>query len=237
MLTGQIRDYLKFYRDLGVTDLYMDLPGGRTDAAAADAQSSEMDAQARAAALQVIRDDIGECTRCRLHEGRNKIVFGSGNPLARVVFVGEAPGADEDREGLPFVGRAGKKLTEMIDGTCKSLGLSVTRKDVYICNVAKCRPPGNRNPKPDEMDMCRQFMERQIEAIQPNVICVLGAVAAKALLRTKEPIGKLRGSWQDWRGIPVMPTFHPSYVLRQYTVAVRQTVFGDLQKVFRRAYD
>ena len=186
--------------------------------------------------LKVIQADIGDCTRCRLHAGRKNIVFGSGNPNAKVVFIGEGPGEKEDIQGLPFVGRAGQKLTEMINGTCKALGLQIRREDVYICNIVKCRPPKNRPPKPDEMAICGQFVARQVEAIAPAAICVLGATAAKALLRPVVGITKLRGHWQTWRGIPVMPTYHPSFVLRRYTKQVRMEVFDDLKKVFQRAY-
>ncbi len=235
MSPRQLQEYLAFYRDLGITELYLDGPGPgpeETDPRGAPAQA----AASPVAALKVIQDDIGDCTRCRLHAGRRNIVFGSGNPAAQVVFVGEGPGEDEDIQGLPFVGRAGKKLTEMIDGTFKALGLPLRRKDVYICNVVKCRPPGNRTPKPDEMQICGQFVARQIKAIGPKAICVLGGTAVKALLKPPVGITKLRGTWQDWDGIPVMPTFHPSYVLRRYTKEVRTQVFDDLKKVFLRVY-
>lgn len=223
----QLRGYLEFYRDLGIEEVFVDgpLPSAvaSTDAGPANP-------------LKVIQEDIGDCTRCELHRNRTKIVFGSGNPSARLVFVGEGPGADEDRQGLPFVGRAGKKLTEMIDNTCRYMKLPIRREDVYICNVVKCRPPGNRNPKPDEMEVCSQFLRRQIKAIEPKAICVLGAVAAKALLKPRVGITKLRGTWQEWEGVPVMPTFHPSFVLRRYTNEVRKQVFQDLQKVFGFVY-
>lgn len=187
-------------------------------------------------ALRVIQDDIGDCTRCRLHQGRRHIVFGSGNPTAELVFVGEGPGADEDEQGLPFVGRAGQLLTRMIDGTCESIGLPIRRPDVYICNVVKCRPPKNRTPERDEMETCGQFMARQIQAIQPKAVCVLGGTAAKALLKPRTGITGLRGKWHDWGGFKVMPTYHPSYLLRGYNVAAKRQAFEDLKKVFKFVY-
>jgi len=186
--------------------------------------------------LQVIQEDIGECTRCRLHKGRKTIVFGSGNPNAKLVFIGEGPGADEDEQGLPFVGRAGQLLTRMIDGTCERIGLSIRRPDVYICNVVKCRPPDNRAPELDEMEVCGQFLFRQVKAIQPKAICVLGGTAAKALLRPGVGITKLRGNWTEWGGIRVMPTYHPSYLLRGYNPQGKRQAFDDLKEVFTYVY-
>jgi DNA polymerase len=175
------------------------------------------------ALLTALRDEIGDCKRCKLCEKRTNIVFGVGNPHAKLMFVGEGPGADEDAQGEPFVGRAGQKLNEMI----QAIGL--TRKDVYIANVVKCRPPGNRDPDPDEVATCSPFLFRQIESIQPKVIVALGSPATKTLLETKAGITALRGRWASFRGIPVMPTFHPAFLLRQYTVENRQAVFADLK--------
>jgi uracil-DNA glycosylase family 4 len=174
-------------------------------------------------ALAAVRDDLGDCRRCKLCETRTHIVFGVGNPNAKLMFVGEGPGADEDAQGEPFVGRAGQKLNEMI----RAIGL--TREDVYIANVVKCRPPGNRDPQPDEVATCSPFLFRQIEAIGPKAIVALGSPAAKTLLRTKDGITSLRGRWGSFRGIPVMPTFHPAYLLRSYTVENRTKVFEDLK--------
>lgn len=188
-------------------------------------------------ALRVIREDIGECTRCRLHEGRTNLVFGVGDAHAKLVFVGEGPGADEDAQGIPFVGRAGQLLTKMIDNTAEREGIPVRRDDVYICNVVKCRPPGNRTPEPDEMDICGQFLYRQLEAIAPRAICVLGGTAAKALLNTRVGITKLRGEWQQWRGIPVMPTYHPSFLLRYSTPEKKKEAWMDLKKALHFAYE
>jgi DNA polymerase len=173
--------------------------------------------------LLKIREDLGDCTRCKLHKGRNKLVFGDGNPKAKVVFVGEGPGADEDAQGLPFVGRAGKLLTQMIE----AMGLQ--RKDVYICNVVKCRPPQNRAPEPDEVQTCSPYLLRQIDTIQPKVIVCLGAVAAKTLLETTRGISQFRGEWLEWRGHKLMATYHPAYLLRN--PPAKADVWKDLQKV------
>ena len=175
------------------------------------------------ALLAALRDEIGDCKRCKLCQARTNIVFGVGDPRAKLMFVGEGPGADEDAQGEPFVGRAGQKLNEMI----RAIGLE--RKDVYIANVVKCRPPGNRDPEPDEVKTCSPFLFRQIEIIQPKVIVALGSPATKTLLETKAGITTLRGRWGQFRGIPVMPTFHPAYLLRSYTVENRQAVFADLK--------
>ncbi|HEX4823323.1 MAG TPA: uracil-DNA glycosylase [Candidatus Polarisedimenticolaceae bacterium] len=173
--------------------------------------------------LAEVRQDLGDCRRCKLCETRTNIVFGVGNPRAKLMIVGEGPGADEDARGEPFVGRAGQKLNEMI----RAIGL--TREEVYIANVVKCRPPGNRDPEPDEVATCSPFLFRQIEAIAPKVIVTLGSPATKTLLGTKSGITALRGTWGSFRGIPVMPTFHPAYLLRAYTVENRRLVFEDLK--------
>jgi DNA polymerase len=188
-----------------------------------DASPPESGRRDPGALLAALRDEIGDCKRCKLCEARTKIVFGVGNPAASLMFVGEAPGADEDAQGEPFVGRAGQKLNEMI----RAIGLE--RKDVYIANVVKCRPPGNRDPEPDEVGTCSPFLFRQIETIQPKVIVALGSPASKTLLDTKAGITSLRGRWGLFRGIPVMPTFHPAYLLRKYTVENRLSVFEDLK--------
>ena len=170
-----------------------------------------------------IREDIGDCTRCKLYKGRNTIVFGDGNSKARLVFVGEAPGADEDKQGIPFVGRAGKLLTQMIE----AMGLQ--RQDVYICNVVKCRPPENRKPEDDEVSTCSPYLLRQLDVIEPRVLVCLGAVAAQTLLETKRGISQFRGEWMDWRGHKLMATYHPAYLLRN--PAAKADVWKDLQKV------
>jgi uracil-DNA glycosylase family 4 len=173
--------------------------------------------------LPRIREDIGDCTRCKLHKGRTKIVFGTGNPNADLMFVGEGPGRDEDLSGEPFVGRAGKLLTDMI----KAMGLQ--REDVYIANVVKCRPPENRLPERDEIATCSPYLMRQIDTIKPKVICTLGSCSAQTLLQTAQGISKLRGEWFDFRGTKLMPTYHPAYLLRN--PAAKPEVWKDLQKV------
>ena len=167
-------------------------------------------ARSEAEALAAIREDLGDCTRCKLHtQGRTQIVFGVGNPHADLMFVGEAPGADEDAQGVPFVGRAGQLLTKMIE----AMGFS--RDEVYIANVLKCRPPGNRNPEPDEIATCEPFLFRQLYSVQPKVVIALGAFAARTLLKTDAPISRLRGRVFDYRGgASLIPTFHPSFLLR-----------------------
>lgn len=173
--------------------------------------------------LPKIREDLGECTRCKLHQGRHSIVFGDGSAQARLVFVGEGPGADEDAQGLPFVGRAGKLLTQMIE----AMGLQ--RKDVYICNVVKCRPPGNRAPERDEVAACSPFLLRQLDAIDPQVIVCLGNIAAQTLLETNRGISHFRGQWLEFRGRKLLATYHPAYLLRN--PAAKGDVWKDLQKV------
>ena len=173
--------------------------------------------------LERIREDLGECTRCRLHEQRNKIVFGAGNPRAELVFVGEGPGHDEDVQGLPFVGRAGKLLTQMIE----AMGLQ--REQVYICNVVKCRPPENRKPEDDEVATCSPYLYRQLDVIAPKAIVCLGATAVQALLKTKDSISRFRGTWIDYRNTKLMATYHPAYLLRN--PAAKSEVWKDLQKV------
>jgi uracil-DNA glycosylase len=158
--------------------------------------------------LEEVRRELGDCRRCKLCTARRQIVFGSGNPKARLVFVGEGPGAEEDAQGLPFVGPAGQLLTKMI------VAMGLTRDDVYICNVVKCRPPGNRNPEPDEIAACEPFLRAQLQSIGPEVVVALGKFAAQTLLRDSTPITRLRGQWRTYQGMKLMPTFHPAYLLR-----------------------
>ena len=245
MTADQIRQYLRFYRDLGFEELYrpkapaapfrepVEQPRPLAPATLFDEALAERSGET----LEQIRADLGECTRCRLHQGRMQIVFGAGNPQAAVVFVGEGPGADEDAQGIPFVGRAGQLLTQMIENTAAREGLPLKRSDVYICNVVKCRPPENRSPERDEMDTCGEFLIRQLEAIRPRAICALGATAVKALLNTSVGITQLRGKWQSWRGIPVLPTYHPAFLLRGYNTAHKREAWEDLKKLFHYVYD
>jgi uracil-DNA glycosylase len=229
MTREQVRNYLEYYRDLGIQSIYkrprVPEPG------VLPALASDHDT------LKKILADIGDCRRCGLCESRRTIVFGSGDEHARLVFVGEGPGADEDEQGLPFVGRAGQLLTQMIDNTAGREGIPIRRGDVYICNVVKCRPPDNRTPLPEEMEVCGQFLFRQLMAIKPKAICVLGATAMKALLNLKEGITRSRGRWYKWHGIPVMVTYHPSYLLRQYNQEAKREAWEDLKTVLHFVYD
>jgi len=176
--------------------------------------------------LDELRRFIGDCTRCKLAPGRTNLVFGVGDPNAELMFVGEGPGADEDLRGEPFVGRAGQLLTDIIER-----GMGMTRAEVYICNVVKCRPPENRNPEPDEVAACEPFLFRQIEIVKPKIIVGLGTFAVQALLKVKTPISKLRGNWSEVRGIRMMPTFHPAYLLRN--PADKRLVWQDIQHVMK----
>ena len=238
----QLAEHLKFYGELGVdgfrresvwrsrADLKVGttVPGdehGRAGPAdehgRAGLQASAPDA---ASELLAIRDDIGDCTRCKLCRlGRKQIVFGIGNPNADLMFVGEAPGRDEDLQGIPFVGRAGQKLTQIIEA------IGLRRDEVYIANVIKCRPPENRNPEPDEVEACEQFLFRQVDVIKPKVIVALGTFAARSLLKTDAPISRLRGRVYDYRGAKLIPTFHPAYLLRN--PSCRREVWEDMKNV------
>ncbi|HVF91536.1 MAG TPA: uracil-DNA glycosylase [Blastocatellia bacterium] len=175
------------------------------------------------ASLEAIREDLGECVRCKLHEHRTHIVFGEGDPNARIVFVGEGPGADEDATGRPFIGKAGQLLDKII----AAIGLK--REQVYIANIVKCRPPGNRTPERDETSTCEQFLFRQLAFIRPQVIVALGSPAFQTILRTRDPITRARGEWRDWNGVKVMPTFHPAYLLR--VPEKKREAWEDMKKV------
>jgi uracil-DNA glycosylase len=175
--------------------------------------------------LEAIREELGDCKRCKLSGGRTQIVFGVGNPTAELVFVGEGPGAEEDAQGVPFVGAAGQLLTKMIEA------MGLRRQDVYICNVVKCRPPGNRDPEPEEIEACEPFLKAQLGAIQPRAIVALGRFAVQTLLRDKTPITRLRGTWREFSGIRLMPTFHPAYLLRY--PSEKRRAWSDLQQVMK----
>jgi uracil-DNA glycosylase len=235
-LARALHAYVEYQRELGVLGFP---PGAPTPAAPRVAPAAEVapvtsgaatfdlfaePAVTQAANLDELRAAIGDCQRCKLAPHRTHLVFGVGNPRARLVFVGEGPGHDEDLKGEPFVGRAGQLLTEII-----TKGMKLRREDVYICNVIKCRPPGNRNPEPDEVDSCEPFLLRQLELIQPSVVVALGKFAVQTLLRTKAPITQLRGRWFDYRGMKLMPTFHPAYLLRN--PADKRLVWDDIRKV------
>jgi DNA polymerase len=216
----QVAEHLRFFQELGVAGISRDPSWSRRGnerAATPNLQlptpntklTEEVPDQTRVFTLREIREDLGDCTRCKLHTlGRRQIVFGVGNPEADLMFVGEAPGADEDIQGIPFVGRAGQLLTKMIEA------MGFKRDEVYIANVIKCRPPQNRNPEPDEVEQCEPFLFKQIESIKPKVIVALGAFAAKALLKTTDPISRLRGRVYEYHGANLVPTFHPSFLLR-----------------------
>jgi DNA polymerase len=236
----QIKEHLKFAAELGVSGVSRDA-AWRTRADAGVRPGSDpgltpgtqnMNSEAPVAfsksadALRAIRDDIGDCTRCKLHTlGRTQVVFGVGNPEADLMFVGEAPGADEDEQGIPFVGRAGQLLTKIIEA------INLTRDDVYIANIIKCRPPQNRNPEPDEVASCEPFLFSQIDVIKPKVIVALGKYAAQTLLRTETPISRLRGQVFDYRGAKLIPTFHPAYLLRN--PSSKREVWEDMKLVKR----
>jgi uracil-DNA glycosylase len=234
----QVVEHLRFYSELGVAGTNRDKRWSRRpDAASDDHRPSAIDHRSSdtaahtvrvfgsgSAALAAIQADLGsDCSRCKLHRlGRRQVVFGVGNPNADLMFVGEAPGADEDIQGIPFVGRAGQLLTKMIEA------IQLRRDDVYIANVIKCRPPENRNPEPDEIETCQPFLFQQIQAIQPKVIVALGSFAAKTLLKTQDSISRLRGRVYEFQGAKLIPTFHPSYLLRspQY----KREAWEDLKK-------
>jgi len=190
-----------------------------------DARWPEGPAPARPMTLEEVRQEMGECTRCKLHRHRTQIVFGVGNPKARLVFVGEAPGADEDAQGEPFVGRAGQLLTKIIEA------MGMRREDVYICNIIKCRPPNNRTPESDEILACQPFLLKQLQAIGPQFICALGGPATQTLLQTKEAISRLRGKFYDFHGIPLLATYHPAFLLRN--PHEKKTVWEDMKFLLR----
>jgi len=220
-----LRNTLLLLRDLGYT--HLDLRGARavSPARVAEAPGPGPDADpiASAASFDELRDIALPCQRCKLAGTRTQVVYGSGNPNAELMFIGEAPGRDEDLQGKPFVGRAGQLLTDII----KAMKLS--RDDVYIANVIKCRPPENRNPEPDELDACRPFIRRQIEFIRPKVIVTLGKVALQSLTGKAYAISAARGQWSEYEGIKVMPTYHPAYLLR--TPSAKKDVWTDMKKV------
>jgi DNA polymerase len=243
--TRDVANHLRFYEELGVTGISRDRNwrARQADTSSRGEQQPEDPATAPPSgtppdddeavpvalarsvteALAAIREDLGDCTRCKLHaQGRKQIVFGVGNPSAELMFAGEAPGADEDIQGEPFVGRAGQLLTKMIEA------MGFRREDVYIANVLKCRPPGNRNPEPDEIEQCEPFLFRQIASIQPKVIIALGAFAARTLLKTQDPISRLRGRVYEYRGAKLIPTFHPSFLLR--SPGYKREAWEDLKK-------
>jgi DNA polymerase len=239
-LVAQVRALAERQRDVGVSGTpvagaraavaHASVDGkaqvmAKTAAPSAPAAESCVEPGTRqAVTLEDLRAHIGDCQRCKLAGGRTTLVFGVGNPQADLMFVGEGPGYDEDIKGEPFVGRAGQLLTEII-----TKGMKLRREDVYIANVVKCRPPGNRNPEPDEIASCMPFLTRQIEIVKPRVIVALGTFAAQTLLAVRTPITRMRGTWHDYQGIKVMPTFHPAYLLRN--PSDKRLVWDDIKKV------
>ncbi len=230
-MSRELADHLKYYAEIGVDGVSRDPKWRRrvSDTVAESATVANVPMVADSATvsdtLPLIQSDIGpNCTRCKLCTlGRSQVVFGVGNPKARLMFVGEAPGEEEDKRGEPFVGRAGQLLTKIIEA------IGLTRDQVYIANVIKCRPPGNRNPEPDEVAQCEPFLFRQIDVIQPRVIVPLGKFAAQSLLKTMDPITRLRGRQFDYRGAVLIPTFHPAYLLRN--PSAKREVWEDMKKV------
>ena len=235
-----LAERLRYYNDLGIYDFYRRVPQETSSAVAVEQNIPELtepppqmprataapSATDRPTALRLIREEIGDCTRCRLHkQGRKQIVFGVGDPNAELMFIGEAPGADEDEQGEPFVGRAGQLLNNMI----KAMGLR--REDVYIANIIKCRPPGNRTPERDECETCSPFLMQQIRVISPKAIVALGAVAAKTLLAVNAPMSELRGHWYDFRGTKLAVTYHPAFLLRD--PRQKKETWKDLQMVMK----
>jgi uracil-DNA glycosylase family 4 len=196
---------------------------GMSGAGRAAGGAGEDDPAARAATLAALAEVVAGCRHCRLCEGRQKTVFGSGNPNADLMFIGEGPGAEEDRQGLPFVGRAGELLTRIVEA------IGMTRDQVYIANIVKCRPPGNRDPQPDEVAACRSYLERQIALVRPRLIVALGRIAAQTLLGNDLPIGRMRGQWFDVLGVPTMVTYHPAALLRN--PALKRPTWEDMQQV------
>ena len=213
-IVGQVRGHLETQRDLGVEVAELRWPAGATAGPAS------------LPTLDHVREELGDCTRCKLHSTRTQIVFGVGNPKADLVFLGEAPGADEDAQGEPFVGRAGQLLTKIIEA------MGMRREDVYICNILKCRPPNNRPPEAGEILACQPFLLKQLQAIGPKFICTLGGPATQTLLQTKEPISRLRGKFSDFHGISLLPTFHPAYLLRN--PSEKKAVWEDMKLLMQR---
>jgi uracil-DNA glycosylase len=240
LLVSSLKTYLNALQESGMDGIPICMAGAtpaiQQPPAATVPDSLEQAAQHPAAAdhsqesLEKIRKDLGDCQRCKLGKLRKNLVFGVGNPQARLVFVGEGPGADEDLKGEPFVGEAGQVLNRIITA------MDLKREDVYICNVVKCRPPGNRDPEADEIAACSPFLLRQVQSIKPEVIVALGKFASQTLLDSKESISKLRGKFRDFHGIPLMPTFHPSYLLRKQGEGNMESfwqVWDDMTQVLR----
>ena len=217
-----LADLIAYLGEIGFEDFYR-RPTAPATGAAPGAPSAGVEAGERATQLDAVGVEASACTRCRLAEGRRSVVFGSGAVGAELMFIGEGPGAEEDKQGLPFVGRAGELLTRIIEA------IELRRQEVYIANIVKCRPPGNRDPQPDEVAACRGFLERQIDLVGPRVLVALGRIAAQTLLGSETPIGRLRGQWYAVRGVPLMVTYHPAALLRN--PSLKRPTWEDMQLV------
>ena len=223
MNSNELADQLEFFRDIGIDSLVM-LKDRKDRTAVPETQSViPITTSNDMTTLDSVRAEMGDCQRCKLAPKRTNLVFGAGNPGAELVFVGEAPGFDEDQQGLPFVGRAGQLLTKIIES------INLKREDVYICNVLKCRPPDNRNPEPDEVAACNPFLRKQLATIRPKVVCCLGTFAAQTVLQMAAPISKLRGKFFDMDGMRVIATFHPAYLLR--SPEKKREVWEDMKQI------
>ncbi len=229
VLTRSLKQRLQEAVDAGCTSGLALAGTGEGMPGATDEMVGEPFCPERSSALEEVRAQMGDCRQCDLHETRRTIVFGEGSPGASIVFVGEAPGEEEDRQGRPFVGRAGGLLTKIIEA------MELNREDVYICNILKCRPPGNRNPLSSEIECCEPFLVGQLKAIGPKVICALGTFAAQTLLKVNTPITALRGRFHTYEGIPLMPTYHPAYLLRNNSG--KRAVWEDMQMVMAKMKD
>ncbi len=254
MLADDWQERFRFYRELGIQTFYRrrtapsvpplagedtrvpttSEPSGGQVRAPAGPPRDLFEAVTPRKSLEEVRADLGECTRCKLHRGRSTIVFGSGNPKAEVVFVGEGPGADEDAQGLPFVGRAGQLLTEMINNSAARMKVPLQREHTYICNIIKCRPPNNRTPEREEVETCSPFLLRQLDAIRPRAIVALGATAVRFLLNNNESMARLRGRWFEYRGAQLLVTYHPAYLLRD--PSKKREAWDDMQTLLRFLY-
>ncbi len=221
---AQVRGLLEDLQQLGVVEVPMAPDPNPRPLCSLDGQDSASDC--RVETLEEVRADLGDCQRCALSKGREQIVFGTGSATARLVLVGESPGRKEDQQGLPFVGEAGALLERIL------FAMSLKREDIYICNIQKCRPPNNRDPRPEEIAACVPFLKRQLAAVQPQLIVTLGSLASQSLLETSQPILELRGHWQSYADIPVMPTYHPAFLLRN--PAAKREVWEDMKQVMTR---
>jgi uracil-DNA glycosylase len=220
-IVEDVKSYLEYLKEMGITGLPVDPEGQKPASKRRSLVQPRI--QSKGSTLEEIRAGLGECKRCKLHQTRKTIVFGEGNSKAKLMFIGEGPGFDEDVQGRPFVGRAGQLLTKIIES------IKLKREDVYIANIIKCRPPQNRNPQPDEIEACHGFVLAQVEAIKPKIICALGTFAAQTLLQTDAKISSLRGKFHDVKGIKVMPTYHPAFLLRN--PERKKDVWEDMKKI------